>query len=290
MLATSIVWTMHASDRVTVPVAQMDALRRLASSRAAVFDLTSRRRLRGADAWAMSIDLPVRRDGRGGGRGPGRPLGALPIVPAGSYSITTTRHGGGDGLLMVGIGNDQFAIVTQPVAAFDGGLRVELPAGARMLTIRGDEIARDALDAIHLRPLELDFAAETRDLARRAVRYGPAVVFFLDDRVYPEPSGFWVPGARGTRLVLASDARREPFSLLLRNAPVDNTVTLEYGGRRDVIELGPGEERRIDVPRDPGRDAALIGIRVSAGFRPSDMDPNSRDTRLLGVYVRVLGP
>jgi hypothetical protein len=57
-----------------------------------------------------------------------------------------------------------------------------------------------------------------------------------------------------------------------------------------VIDFGPGEERRIDVPRDPGRDAALIGIRASAGFRPSDTDPNSRDTRLLGVYVRVLVP
>lgn len=290
MVAISAVWTMHASARVTVPVAQMDTLRRLASSRAAVFDLTSRRRLRGADAWTMLIDLPVRRTGRGSARSPGRPLALLPRVPAGSYLLTTTRHGAGAGLLMVGVASDQFAIVTQPLAAFDGGLRIDLPAGARTLTIRGDEVARDELDAIHLRPLELDFAAETRDLARRAVRYGAAVAFFLDDRAFPEPSGFWVPGARETRLVLAPDGRRGPLSLLLRNAPVENTVTLEFGGRRATIVLEPGEERRIDVPLDPARGAALIGIGASAGFRPSDADPNSRDTRMLGIFVRVLVP
>jgi hypothetical protein len=191
---------------------------------------------------------------------------------------------------MVGVGNDQFAIATQPVAAADSGVQIDLPAGARALTIRADEAARDELDAMHLRPLALDFAAETRDLARRAVRYGATVAFFLDDRVFPEPSGFWVPAARDTRFVLASDSGRGPLSLLLRNAPIRNTVTLESGGRKEVIELGPGEERRLDVSLDAGRRAALIRIAASAGFRPSAADPNSRDTRMLGVYVRVVTP
>jgi hypothetical protein len=290
MLATSVVWTMHASARVTIPVAQMDALRRVVAGGTAVFDLTARRRLRGADASTMLIDLPVRRAGRGSPRGPGRPLAALPMVPAGSYLLTTTRHGGGEGLLMVGVGNDQFAIVTQPLAAFDGGLRIALPAGARALTIRGDEVARDALDAIRMRPLDLHVAAGTRDLARRAVRYGAVVAFFVDDRAFAEPSGFWVAGGRETRLVLAPDNQHGPVPLLLRNAPVENTVTLEYGGRREAIALAPGEERRIEVPLDPARGAAVLGISASAGFRPSEVDPNSRDTRMLGVYVRVLPP
>jgi hypothetical protein len=238
----------------------------------------------------MRIDLPVRQAGRGTARGPGRPLATLPRVPAGSYLVTTTRHGAGQGLLMLGVANDQFAIVTQPLAAFDGGLRIDLPAGARLLTIRGDEAARGELEAVHLRPLGLDFAAETRDLARRAVRYGAAVAFFLDDRAFPEPSGFWVPGGRETRLVLAPDSRGGPLSLLLRNAPVENTVTLEFGGRRDAMVLQPGEERRIEVPLDPARGAALIAIGASAGFRPSDGDPNNRDTRMLGVYVKLAEP
>jgi hypothetical protein len=286
MAAVSTVWTMHAAEPVTVPAAQMDALRRIASGRAAVFDLKSRRRLRGADAWTMRIDAPVRRAARGAPRGLNRPLAVFPLVPAGTYLLSATRHGAGDGLLMVGVGNDQFAIVTQPIAVFDAGVRIHLPVSVRALTIRGDEVARDQVDEVGLRPLALELAPAATDIARRAVRYGGIVAFFLDDRAFPEPSGFWVGGARETSIVLAPDEPRGPVSLLLRNAPVENTVTVESGGRRDEIVLQPGEERRVQLP-----DAiALLRIRSAAGFRPSEADPSSRDSRLLGVYVRTLEP
>jgi hypothetical protein len=284
MAAVSTVWTMRAAEAVTVPAAQMDALRRIASGRAAVFDLKSRRRLRGADAWTMRIDAPVRRVGRGAPRGLNRPLAAFPLVPAGTYLLSATRHGAGDGLLMVGVGNDQFAIVTQPIAAFDAGVRIHLAVTVRALTIRGDEAARDQVDEVELRPLALEFAPAATDIARRAVRYGGIVAFFLDDRAFPEPSGFWVGGARETWLVLAPDEPRGPVSLLLRNAPVENTVTLESGGRRDEIVLQPGEERRVQLPDG----IALLRIRSAAGFRPAEADPSSRDSRLLGVFVRTL--
>ncbi len=189
---------------------------------------------------------------------------------------------------MAGLGNDQFAIATQPLVAFETGLRLDLPAGARALTIRGDEGARDALDGIRLRPLRLAMSPVTREMARRAVRYGGLVVFLLDERAYPEPSGFWVAGARATSVVLAPDNRRGPLWLLLRNAPVENTVTLEFGGRREAIVLTPGEERRIEVPIDAANGAARLTIDSSARFRPSDADPNSRDSRMLGVYCRVV--
>jgi len=284
MLAMSVVWKLHAAAPLTVPAAQMDALRRLASSHVAVFDLTSRRRLWGADTWTMRIDAPVRRAGRGGPRGLNRPLATFPMVPAGTYLLSATRHGAGEGLLMVGVGTDQFAIVMQPVAAFDAGVRIHLPVGARALTIRGDEAARDELDGVSLRPVALDPAPATLDVARRAVRYGGAVAYFLDDRAFPEPSGFWVGGARETSVVLAPDERRDSLSLILRNAPVDNTVTLEVDGRREEIVLKPGEERRVEMPGG----TTLVRIRAAAGFRPSEGDATSRDTRWLGVYCRLV--
>ena len=121
----------------------------------------------------------------------------------------------------------KFAIVMQPLAVFEAGLRLHLPAGARALAIRGDEGARDQLDRVELRPLSLDPAPATRDIARRAVRYGGSVIFFLDERAFPVPSGFWVGGERDTRVVLAPDEPRGSVSLTLRNAPVENTVTLQ---------------------------------------------------------------
>jgi hypothetical protein len=285
MLAVSVVWRMHAAEPVTVTAAQMDALRRIASGRVAVFDLTSHRRLRGAETWTMGIDAPVRRPVRGGPRVLNRPLASFPLLPAGTYLLTARHHGAGDGLLMVGVGNDQFAIAVQPLSVFEAGLRIHLPAGARALAIRGDEGARDQLDGVELRPLALDPAPTTRDIARRAVRYGGTVVFFLDDRAFPEPAGFWVGGERDTQVVVAPDDARGSVSLILRNAPVANTATLEFGGRREETVLKPGEERLLVLP-----SGSVNRIRSSAGFRPSEVDPKSRDTRLLGVYIRTLEP
>jgi hypothetical protein len=74
--------------------------------------------------------------------------------------------------------------------------------------------------------------------------------------------------------------------LILHNGAVDNSVSIEFAGRREEIALRAEEERRIEVPLDPRRSAALVRIRSASAFRPSDVDPASRDTRRLGVYVR----
>jgi hypothetical protein len=42
------------------------------------------------------------------------------------------------------------------------------------------------------------------------------------------------------------------------------------------------------VPIDPTRGAALLTVSTTAGFRPSALDPNSRDDRFLGLWIKVL--
>jgi hypothetical protein len=188
---------------------------------------------------------------------------------------------------MVGVGNDQFAIVTQPIAAYDAGVPIELPVNVRGLFIRADEGARDQLDAIELRPQGLPARGLSTEIARRAVRYDSGVVFFMDDRAFPEPAGFWVGGTRDTNVAIRPD-RPRPIALSLRNGASANVVTLESGSWREELTLQPGEERRIDIPIDAPRGAALVTIRSASGFRPSDVDSTSRDTRFLGVYCRLL--
>ncbi|MEO6238880.1 MAG: hypothetical protein ABIQ52_17940 [Vicinamibacterales bacterium] len=288
MAALAVVWRLNAVEPLTIVPAQIQALQTLAADRVAVLDLTSRRRLTATDVGEIVIELPVRRAARGTPRGLNRPLATLPALPAGSYLVTVKRHGAGDALLIIGVGNDQFSIVTRPLAAFDAGLRLELPAGARVLTIRGDEAARDQLEAVRLRPLALAAAARSR-VARHAVRYEGGVAFFLDESSFPEPSGFWVGGARSTSLTLLADPAGAAAALVLRNAPVENSVTLEFGSRREEIILAAGEERQFDVPAEAASGNTVLTIRSAAGFRPSDADPNSRDTRRLGVFVRVVG-
>jgi hypothetical protein len=271
---------------LTVTTAQMEVLRRLSAGRVAAVSLSPPHRLSVDEAWAMPMQVAVRR-GRGGR--PNVPLVAFPAVPAGSYQLSVRRRGG-DGLVMVGVGNDQFNIVMQPIAAYDAGLRIDLPVDVRALLVRTDEGARAQLEGVELRPLTRAAARLTPDTARRAVRYGDTVAFFLDDRAFPEPSGFWVGGARDTSVVLQPDASR-PVSLLVRNGASANTVTIESGAWKDAFAMNPGEERRVDLPADPqGAAARLLRFSSAAGFRPSDVNPGSRDTRLLGVFVRTENP
>jgi hypothetical protein len=127
----------------------------------------------------------------------------------------------------------------------------------------------------------------TDDVARRAVRYDGATVFFMDDRSFPEPAGFWIGGTRSSSIVIQPDARRRSASIEVRNGPVDNSVTVESGDWREQLHLTPGESRRLDVPLDPARGAALVSFHVASGFRPNAVDPSSRDKRFLGAWVAI---
>jgi hypothetical protein len=125
------------------------------------------------------------------------------------------------------------------------------------------------------------------EMARRAVRYGDSVAYFLDDRAFPEPSGFWIGGARDTTFVLRADQARGALTLTLRNGAAPNHVLLESGSWRGDVGFGPGEERRIELPLDPRTGAALVRVKSESGFRPSEVDGRSKDTRYLGVFVML---
>jgi hypothetical protein len=265
----------------------MQALRAYAIPRALTIDLTGRPRFGRVDLYAMSIDVPIRRAGRGGFRTPNRPLASFPRPPAGLYAMYVTRHGAADGWIMAGVGSDQYSIVTRPMTDADAGVRINLPVDVSALSVRAEETGRDQLEAIVLRPLSIGLQMSSPGLARRAVRYGETNAFFLDDNAYPEPAGFWVAGGRETTVAIAPDRPEPVTTLWLRNGSVANAVTVEWGGSRVEAPLGPGEERRVDVPWQERQISAQVRIRSAATFRPSEADPNSRDTRLLGVFVRL---
>ena len=100
-------------------------------------------------------------------------------------------------------------------------------------------------------------------------------------------TAFWIGGRRRSTVVLQLDTALSSAQLLLRNAPVENHVVLESGKWRDDMQLAAGEERRVTVPIDPERRAALLTVTSSAGFRPSALDPKSRDDRFLGLWMRL---
>jgi hypothetical protein len=191
-----------------------------------------------------------------------------------------------------GIGRDQFALVTEPVQVFDREVPMRFPVDLRALVVRGDEEARAQVRALVVRPVSIRSGNQkaSTGMARRAVRYAGATAFFMDDRSFPEPSGFWVGGARQSAVVLQPDDEGQPLALYVRNAPVDNVVRIRVAAWGETLRLSAGGERRIELPAGRSQSAVgatLVEFDVASGFRPNLADPGSRDTRFLGAWVRV---
>jgi hypothetical protein len=290
MAALSVTWLAQGVSGRAATAGQLDLLRRVATvPRALGLQLDRPRRISPqAAAASLRIEPPFSNVEGGAGRND-RPLFLLPSIPAGEYRLSFPLRSTA-GWLMIGIGRDQFALRTQPVAADSQPMTVTFPVDVRALIVRADEDARQSVRSFVLEPLRILTPRErlAAPFARRAVRYATATVFFTDDRSFPEPEAFWVGGARTSTVVLQPDQSRATETLLVRNGAAENEVMIETGSWRDGARLGPGEERRIEVPLDQARGATVLKFTTSAGFRPSAADPASRDDRFLGVWVKVL--
>jgi hypothetical protein len=299
MLALTVVWSLHGTNRPAAAPAQLELLRRLATgSPALAMQLTPPRVLDpGGLLSALRVESVTRAAIAGGpfdsaqGRpGLGRndqPFVVLPRLPAGQYRIVVRARERG-GWIILGVGQDQFALRSEPLSWPPVAIDIDLPVDVRALVVRGDEEARRIVRSVLVEPIFLvpPAARPTTEIARRAVKYDGAVVYFLDEGAFPEPEAFWVGGSRQASFVIQS-ARPGGISLFSRNAPVANRVVVESGQWRDTLTMAPGEERQIEIPVAPGQHAALITISSESGFRPSETVPDSQDQRFLGVWLQV---
>jgi hypothetical protein len=290
MTSVAIVWRMEGVDGRLPASAAMNLLRQAgAANRIVALDLTGHSTL-SAGALVPRMQLRLVRTPRATVPREDRALFTLPLMPAGDYRIRTERAAGSGWLMAgVGAGRDQFALLTEPVAAFDTEMAVRFPVDVRALVVRGDEDAAATVRGLEVRAVSLRTgAAKAADgIARRAVRYGTTAAFFMDERSFPEPAGFWVGGARDTAVVFQPDQLRTALPLLVRNGAVDNVVTLVSAGWSDSLRLAAGEERSVEVPIGRDSGAALVTFSSSAGFRPGDVTPGSRDTRFLGAWIAI---
>ena len=291
MIAVTVVWRLEDVDGKSPASAVMNLLRRVGQEdRLLAMDLTGGRMLSSADLVRRTeLRLAVAPRQAAAPR-EDRALFAIPAMPAGEYRLGVDRAGGSGWLMAgIGVGRDQFALVTERAEAFDRDVPIRFPVDVRALVVRADEDARAHVRSLFVRPVSIRSRGEkvADGLARRAVRYGNAIAFFMDERSFPEPGGIWLGGARESAVVLQPDEPRSSLPLQVRNAPVDNVVIARSGAWSETLRLAPGEERRVDVPIDPSRGAALVTFQVTSGFRPNETDPTSRDTRFLGAFVRL---
>jgi hypothetical protein len=289
MCAIASVWTLAGASGSLAASGQIELLRRIsAQSRVLAIELPSLSRLAVADVPQRLRIVPDRSTAPGGAGPNDRPLYQIASVPAGQYRLRPSGSGAA-GWLMVGIGRDQFSVQTGSLAAPPEPIILNFPVDVRAIVVRGDELARRSISVLTIEPLLIAGPAAhlTDSPAKRAVRYPAATVFFLDDRSFPEPEAFWIGGERTSSIVLQPNVRKSAASILVRNAPVSNHLRIQSGAWHSDVQLGPGEECRMDVPLDAQRDATLLTLTSSAGFRPSDVDSKSRDHRFLGVWLKI---
>jgi len=213
------------------------------------------------------------------------------IVPAGQYKLELENRGAAMGTAKLIIGRNARPVRTWNLQSdFRGGaVVVDLPVNVGSLVVAGDSTAMAAGRALSLRPVVVVPPRKrlTNAYARRVERYGAGLAYFLDDEAFVEEPGFWVRGAGRTQFAVAPAEPNQPRQLSVRNAPVRNTVDVDIDGTKRTLDLQPGEERTLPMTFDAQRSAALINIYSRAGFRPSETDAKSTDTRFLGVWVEL---
>lgn len=108
----------------------------------------------------------------------------------------------------------------------------------------------------------------------------------VDDNVFVERDGFWVRGGRSAALHVSPNGASQ-LRVTIRNGAARGPVTLEIDGTREVLELGSGETHEVSLALT-GRELTVpLTIEPINGFRPSERNPESRDTRWLGCRVHL---
>jgi hypothetical protein len=117
-----------------------------------------------------------------------------------------------------------------------------------------------------------------------SVWLGSTELWFLDDHVFVEKTGFWVRGAERANVALRGEPEQRVIQLLVRNGSASNLVTIDSGTSRQRFALSGFQQRTVDLPATEPGDLIVVRIGASSGFRPSDIS-SSGDRRYLGVWI-----
>jgi hypothetical protein len=287
MLALSFSWRVDASQPLTPETAELTLLGHASAFRTLSYDYNARLFKPAAGALQDArLSTSTRRV-----QPKPAPLLFLSRVPAGNYRVRLTTAGEAAGTLLIKVGSTQLPMWIWNVTRAESGpieTPIHLPVAIRSLTIDGDDQARRTLasvelDAVLQGPGNERGPFENRK-GRAGARYRLAETYFLDEHVYPEPQGLWIEGGEAASMVIANHVG--PLQLFLRNAPVSNRVTLEFNGERQQVDLGPGEEKTIVLPKRGSNDVSLR-IGTTNGFRPWQTDHANADMRFLGCWVEL---
>jgi hypothetical protein len=232
----------------------------------------------------------ARRQARRDRDGIGLLYGARWALPAGRYEIDLDGRGGTiQGEIGLQVGRHGPPLRTWTIApAPRWTTTVDLPANAHFVGLRASPELEQAAPALRLIPRAIpDLRTRRTDPnVMRSRQYGDAAVFFYDERMEPESSGFWTRQDSTSRFTVTLAPDR-PTALRLRaGARAVEVETTIDGSERQRTTLAP--EATHDVPLRSRHKVASVQIVTQGGFIPAEVDPTARDRRRLGVWVEVV--
>jgi hypothetical protein len=212
-------------------------------------------------------------------------------LPAGRYEIdldARARGGTLHGELGLQVGRIGPPLHTWTLPAADRWkTTVDLPANARFVGFKASADLAQAAPELRLVPIAVPDLRTRRtdpDVVQSRL-YGDTPVFFYDERVAPEPTGFWTRGDSASRLAVALSPDR-PTALRLRAGPARATVTTIVDGHAERVALEPRATR--DVTLRSRHAVASVELVTAGGFVPAQIDSATQDRRHLGVWVEVV--
>ena len=164
-----------------------------------------------------------------------------------------------------------------------------LPVNASFMGIRGPAEMERAIDAITITPVAV-VDAGARPIVPTVVaasNYADVRFFFHDERMYPEPGGFWMLGRRTSQITVAvPPGRTGPVVLRIHSGGKPNHITFSTFDWQREVSLVPAQIEEVELPMVTGSVIPII-VTVDDGFYPKDFDPASNDPRFLGIWVEV---
>ena len=116
--------------------------------------------------------------------------------------------------------------------------------------------------------------------ALRTFSLSPSVrLHGLDDHAYLDPKGFWVKSASAARFALEGPCGGD-CRIRLSNGAAENWIEVVTSSKETRFRLAPWADRTVGLLSEE-----TFTVGCSDGFRPSDLDPTSRDDRALGLRI-----
>jgi len=163
-----------------------------------------------------------------------------------------------------------------------------VPVDASFVGLRGTPELENTIRQISITPLSIVDAARRPKVPTviGASQYGPSTVFYYDDNVSLEPTGFWVWGTRWTKVSIHRSRTDVPLVLRIHSM-IPNRLRIALVGWAQTIALQPEQSQDVEIPSGD-REIVTLELFAEQVFVPMQIDPTSRDDRPLGVWIEIV--